>query len=362
VNQKSSLAGTANILKTSDSKFFMASRTLSIGVIGAGRIGKIHAENIARRLPGAQLAGVADVNLAAAQELADHLHSGFACGDYRELLSRPGLDAVAICSATNTHADIIEAAAAGGKHVFCEKPIDLDLTRIKQALAAVAKANVRFQVGFNRRFDPSFAKVRELVAAGKIGTPHILRITSRDPAPPPISYVKVSGGIFLDMTIHDFDMTRFMSGSEVEEVHVLGASLVDPEIGRAGDIDTCIIGMRLRNGMLATIDNSRQAVYGYDQRVEVFGSGGMLTVSNRTPDNHILLDSAGVHSSKPQHFFLDRYAESYVIELQAFVDAVLNNRTPPVTGNDGLAPVLIGLAAKRSLETKRPVQLSEVSA
>jgi myo-inositol 2-dehydrogenase/D-chiro-inositol 1-dehydrogenase len=341
---------------------FMASQTISIGVIGAGRIGKIHAENIARRIPGAQLAGVADVNLAAAQELADHLHCGFASAEYRDLLSNPGLNAVAICSATNTHAEIIEAAAGKCKHIFCEKPVDLDLKRIKQALAAVEKAGVRFQVGFNRRFDPSFAKVRELVAAGKIGQPHILRITSRDPAPPPLSYVKVSGGIFLDMTIHDFDMTRFMTGSEVEEVHVLGASLVDPEIGRAGDVDTCIISMRLRNGMLATIDNSRQAVYGYDQRVEIFGSGGMLTVSNRTPENHILVDGAGVHSSKPQHFFLDRYAESYVIELEAFVNSVLHKQPSPVSGRDGLTPVLIGLAAKKSLATGRPVLLSEIEA
>ena len=335
----------------------MALTTLNIAVIGAGRIGKIHAENIATRVRGARLAGVADIDLSAARQLVGQLRVGSAAAEYQPFLDDPSVNAVAICSATNTHADIIEQAAARGKHIFCEKPVDLDLNRIRRALDAVQKAGVKFQVGFNRRFDPSFAKVREVVASGGIGTPHILRITSRDPGPPPISYVKVSGGIFLDMTIHDFDMTRFLSGSEVEEVYAIGDSLVDPEIGRAGDVDTCIITMRLKNGVLATIDNSRKAIYGYDQRVEVFGSGGMVTVSNRTPENHIHIDAQGVHSSKPQHFFLDRYQESYVIELQDFVDTVLNDRTPSVTGHDGLAPALIGLAAKKSLVEGRPVRV-----
>ena len=335
----------------------MAQKTLSIGVIGAGRIGKLHAENIATRLRGARLAGVADVNLAAARQLAEQFHVARQAADYRELLRDSSIDAVAICSATNTHAQIIIDAAAAGKHIFCEKPVDLELARIAQALDAVDKAGVKFQVGFNRRFDPSFAKVQAMVASGKIGTPHILRITSRDPAPPPLEYVKVSGGIFLDMTIHDFDMTRFLSGSEVEEVFAMGAAMVDPEIGQAGDVDTCLITMRLKNGMLATIDNSRKAVYGYDQRVEVFGSGGMVTVSNRTPDNHVYWNAEAVHSAKPQHFFLDRYQESYVLEMQAFVDSVLKDLAPPVTGQDGLAPVRIGLAAKQSLLEGKPVRV-----
>ncbi len=331
---------------------------LRIGVIGAGRIGKLHSENLATRIRGACLAGVADLNLPAARQVADQFQVSSATANYRELLQTPTIDAVAICSATNTHAEMIREAAANGKHIFCEKPIDLDLKRIEQALTAVRSSGVKFQVGFNRRFDPTFAKVKEMVAAGKIGKPHLLRITSRDPAPPPLDYIKVSGGIFLDMTIHDFDMTRFLTASEVEEVYAVGAALVDPKIGQAGDVDTCLITMRLRNGMLASIDNSRQAIYGYDQRVEVFGSGGMITVSNRTPDNHIQFDSEGVHSAKPQYFFLDRYQESYVREMQDFVDCVLNDRTPPVTGNDGLAPVRIGLAAKQSLEQSRPVGIS----
>lgn len=339
----------------------MSSNLLSVAVIGAGRIGKIHAENLATRIRGARLGGVADIDLSAARQLGEQWHAGVVTADYRDLLNDPAINAVAICSATNTHAEIIEAAAAKGKHIFCEKPIDLDLHRIEEALRAVEKASVKFQVGFNRRFDPSFAKAQQMIAAGKIGVPHLLRITSRDPGPPPLSYVRVSGGIFMDMTIHDFDMTRFLTGSEVEEVYAIGGAMVDPEIGAAGDVDTCVVTMRLKNGVLATIDNSRKAAYGYDQRIEVFGSQGMVTVSNRTPDNHIHIDADGVHSSKPQHFFLDRYQESYVIEMQAFVDCVIKDRTPPVTGRDGLAPALIGLAAKQSLEQRAPVRLERPS-
>ena len=336
-------------------------KQLNLGVIGAGRIGKIHAENIATRIRGARLVGVADVNLAAAQELAGRFQVALATADYRQLLEAPDIEAVAICSATDTHAQIIREAAATGKHIFCEKPIDYDLKRIAQALEAVKKSGMKFQVGFNRRFDPSFAKARELVASGKIGTPHIVRVTSRDPAPPPLEYVKVSGGIFLDMTIHDFDMVRFLSSSEAVEVFAVGDALVDPEIGRAGDVDTCIVTMRLENGALAAIDNSRKAVYGYDQRVEVFGSAGMVSVSNRTPDHHVMSNADGVHSAKPQHFFLERYQESYVAELQEFVDCVLSDRAHSVSGRDGLVAVIMGLAATRSLKERRPVKLSEIA-
>lgn len=338
----------------------MTTKSINLGVIGAGRIGKIHAENLATRISGARLAGVADVNLAAAQEVAGQFHVPLATADYRQLLDAPDIQAVAICTATDTHAEIIQAAAAHGKHIFCEKPIDLDLKRIQQALEAVSKAGVKFQVGFNRRFDPSFAKARELVAAGKIGAPHLVRITSRDPAPPPLAYVKVSGGIFLDMTIHDFDMVRFLSGSEAVEVFAIGDALVDPEIGRAGDVDTCVVTLRLKNGALATIDNSRRAVYGYDQRVEVFGSAGMVAVANRTPDNHVLLNAESVSSSKPQYFFLERYAEAYVAELRQFIDCIHNGTTPSVGGKDGLMAVVLGLAAKKSLQENRPVKVSEI--
>ncbi|MGE5642747.1 MAG: inositol 2-dehydrogenase, partial [Byssovorax cruenta] len=249
---------------------------LRFGVIGAGRIGKIHAENLATRIPGAQVSAIADVDLKAAQDLTDRLHVPMALEDYHAILSDPNIDAVAICSSTDTHADIIVEAARAGKYIFCEKPIAYDLEKIDAALEEVDKAGVKLQIGFNRRFDPNFRKVRTMIAEGKIGTPHIIRITSRDPAPPPLSYVKVSGGMFLDMTIHDFDMARYLSGSEVEEIYAVAGVMVDPAIGEAGDVDTAIITLRFANGAIGTIDNSRKAIYGYDQRVEVFGSNGMI--------------------------------------------------------------------------------------
>jgi myo-inositol 2-dehydrogenase/D-chiro-inositol 1-dehydrogenase len=255
---------------------------------------------------------------------------------------------------------MIIAAAKAGKHIFCEKPIDFNIEKIMQALNSVEAAGVKLQIGFNRRFDHNFKKVRELVESGKVGDVHIVKITSRDPAPPPIEYLKVSGGIFLDMTIHDFDMARYLSVSEVEEVYAQGAVLIDPAIGQVGDVDTAIITLKFRNGAMGVIDNSRQAVYGYDQRVEVFGSQGNVAVKNDFPDSAKLSTAQGVISAKPQYFFLERYKMSYVEELKAFVDAVANDREPAVTGNDGLQPVLIGVAALKSLAEKRPVKIEEV--
>jgi myo-inositol 2-dehydrogenase/D-chiro-inositol 1-dehydrogenase len=334
---------------------------LRFGVIGAGRIGKIHAENVATRIPGAAVIAIADVDLAAAQELAGRLHVPSAESDYHALLSDPSIDAVAICSSTDTHAKIVVEAAEAGKHIFCEKPIDLSLDKIDAALNAVEKAGVKLQIGFNRRFDPNFRKVHTMVAEGKIGTPQILRITSRDPAPPPLSYVKVSGGIFLDMTIHDFDMARYLSGSEVEEVYTAAAVMVDPAIGEAGDVDTAVITLRFANGVIGTIDNSRKAVYGYDQRVEVFGSEGMIQAHNNTPDQDVYFNAEGVHSSKPLYFFLERYMESFVAEMKEFVQSIRENRVPPVTGIDGRIPVVIGMAAKKSYLEHRPVKLAEIT-
>jgi len=334
-------------------------KTLNIAVIGCGRIGRIHAETLATRIPGARLAAVADIVGASAKEVAAQFHVAKATGNYHKLLADSAIQAVAICSSTDTHSRIIQEAAAAGKHIFCEKPIDYDLARIHAALAAVEKAGVKLQIGFNRRFDPSFAKVRELVTNGAIGQPHIIRITSRDPEPPSLEYIKVSGGIFLDMTIHDFDMVRFLSGSEAEEVYAIGDALIDPAIRQAGDVDTAIVTMRLKSGALATIDNSFKADYGYDQRIEVFGSKGSASAGNRTPDEHLLMDARGLHHAKPLYFFLERYAEAYVLEMRAFVEAVLKDQTPSVTGREGLEAVVMGLAATRSLHEGRPVKLSE---
>jgi myo-inositol 2-dehydrogenase/D-chiro-inositol 1-dehydrogenase len=335
---------------------------VNVGLIGTGRIGNLHAKNLAFRVPGANLAAVADIRAQAAEECAVECQCPAACQDYRTILEDPDIEAVVICSSTDTHAQIIEEAATAGKHIFCEKPLDFDLARIDQVLAAVHEAGVKLQVGFNRRFDSNFKRVRDLVAEGAIGTPHIVRITSRDPEPPPIEYVKVSGGIFLDMTIHDFDMARYLIGSEVTELYVAGGVMVDPEIGKAGDIDTTVITLRYANGAIGTIDNSRKAVYGYDQRVEVFGSGGVVMVSNKKPDTAEWSTADGVQSSLPLFFFIERYTDSYIAEMRAFIECVQQDKPPPVKGIDGRIPVVMGYAAIKSYEENRPVKLSEIEA
>lgn len=333
---------------------------LHLGIIGAGRIGQVHAEGLARHVHGARVLAVSDVNIAAAQACAEKYGIAQATSDHRDLLDNPQIDAVLICSSTDTHAILISAAAAAGKHVFCEKPIALELPAIDQALAAVGRAGVKLQIGFNRRFDSNFRHLRETVASGGIGTPHLLRITSRDPAPPPLDYIHVSGGIFLDMTIHDFDLARYLLDAEVEEVYATGAALVDPEIGKAGDLDTTVITLRFANGALGVIDNSRQAVYGYDQRAEVFGSAGAVEALNKTPHNTRHSTAAGVQEAKPLYFFLERYMDAYVIELQSFVDAVAQDQPTPVTGADGRAATVLGLAAWRSYREQRPVKVAEL--
>ena len=337
------------------------STKVNIGVIGAGRIGKLHAEHLAYRVPDASVLAIADIRVEAAESCAAEFGIPSAVQDHQGIMENPDIEAVIICSSTDTHAQMIEEAAAAGKHIFCEKPIDFDLARIDRALEAVDQAGVKLQIGFNRRFDPNFRRVREMVAAGKIGTPHILRITSRDPGPPPIEYVKVSGGIFLDMTIHDFDMARYLIGSEVTEIYAAGGVMVDPEIGKAGDIDTAVITLRFENGAIGTIDNSRKAVYGYDQRVEVFGSEGVVAVSNNTPDTAVYSNAEGVHSSLPLFFFVERYTDSYIAEMQAFIECIQQDKAPPVTGLDGRIPVVMGYAAKKSYEENRPVKLSEIT-
>ena len=323
---------------------------LRIGIIGAGRIGKLHANNLVNRVPDAEVVAISDVYAPAAKELAEKLGVPKFCDDYREILEDPRIDAVFICSSTDTHSPISIEAARAGKHIFCEKPIDHDLDKIQAVLEEVKKAGVRYQVGFNRRFDRNFRRVREVVQNGGIGDVQIVKVTSRDPAAPPISYVKLSGGIFVDMTIHDFDMVRYLSGSEVEEVSAVGACLVNPEIGQAGDVDTCIITLKFANGALGVIDNSRQAVYGYDQRIEVFGSKGCITADNETPNNTTLYTADGVQKEKPLWFFLERYNDAFIAEENSFVDACLNGTDTAVGAFDGLQPVLIAIAAKESCE------------
>lgn len=325
-------------------------KKLRIGIIGAGRIGKLHANNLVNRVPHAEVAAVSDVYLKGAQELAESLGITKVYEDYRKILEDPEIDAVFICSSTDTHSPISLEAARAGKHIFCEKPIDHDLDKIKAVLVEVEKAKVKYQVGFNRRFDRNFKHVQEVVASGQIGEVHIVKVTSRDPEAPPIEYVKSSGGIFVDMTIHDFDMVRFLSGSEVEEVSTIGGCLINPAIAEAGDVDTCIITLKFANGAIGVIDNSRQAVYGYDQRIEVFGSKGQIMADNETPNNTTLYTSQGVQKEKPLFFFLERYNEAFIQEETEFVAACLNDRPTAVGAFDGLQPVLIAIAAKESYE------------
>ena len=333
---------------------------IRVGVIGTGRIGRLHIGHLAQDIPEADLVALCSLDRPSMDSLAKQFNVPQTTEDYTELLTDPQIDAVLITSATNTHVEISQAAAKAGKHIFCEKPIALDLEQIDETLAIVEKAGVKFQVGFQRRFDASFMRVREAVASGEIGAPHIMRITSRDPAPPPIEYIEVSGGIFLDMTIHDFDMARYLIGDEVVEIYATGGVRVDPQIGEAGDIDTAVITLQFKNGVIATIDNSREATYGYDQRVEVFGSKGMVTVANPLTDTVTFSGSKETRAALPPHFFVERYKPAYLSELQAFFACIQEGTAPPVTGEDGRAPVVMGLAALKSLRENRPVLLSEI--
>lgn len=328
-------------------------KILRIGVIGAGRIGKLHADNLANRVPNARVEAISDINMEAAQALAGKLGVRKVHDDYNKILQDKEVDAVFICASTDMHSPISIAAARAGKHIFCEKPIDHDLGKIEEVLAEVKKAGVKYQVGFNRRFDRNFKHVREVVKQGGVGDVHIVKVTSRDPQAPPLSYVKLSGGIFVDMTIHDFDMVRYLTGSEVTEVSVFGAGLVNPDILKEGDVDTCIIMLRFANGALGVIDNSRQAVYGYDQRIEVFGSKGCITADNETANNTVLYTAQGVASEKPLWFFLERYNEAFVEEARGFVNACLENGETLVGAFDGLQPVKIAIAAKKELADGR---------
>ena len=338
----------------------MMDQFVHIGTIGAGRIAKVNAATLAYRIPSAHVLAIADVNLQAAQQVAAQFNIPVATDDPAAIFGNPQIDAVLICSVTSTHAPFIEAAAAAGKHIFCEKPIALNLAEIDSALAAVEKAGVKLQIGFNRRFDANFARVRAAIDSGEIGRPALLHIISRDPGPPPIEYVKGSGGMFLDMTIHDFDMARFLIGAEVEEIYTQAGVTVDQAIGEAGDVDTAIMLLKFTNGVLATIDNCRRASYGYEQRVEILGSKGAIATANNYPNAATISDGTSVRRDLPLNFFMDRYTESFATEVASFVDAVLNDKPTPVTGHDGRVPVVMGLAAFKSYRDGRPVKLSEI--
>jgi myo-inositol 2-dehydrogenase/D-chiro-inositol 1-dehydrogenase len=329
-----------------------------IGVIGAGRIGRMHAELLAHRVPGAAVGPVYDAYDPAARDLAGEL--GVSVAESVEDLLAGEVDAVAICSSADTHAELVAAAAQAGKAIFCEKPVSLDLAELDRALAAVQRAGIPFQIGFNRRFDPAHAAVRQAVVSGSIGEPHLARISSRDPAPPPLEYVKTSGGLFLDMMIHDFDMARFLVGSEVLEVFARGAVRVEPSFAQSGDVDTALVTLVHENGCLTAIDNSRRAVYGFDQRVEIFGSEGMAASQNPLAHTGIVVTADGAQAPPLPYFFLERYLPSYEREWQAFVSALQTETPTATTIDDARAPLIIGLAATKSLREHRPVGLDEV--
>ncbi|HEX7056692.1 MAG TPA: inositol 2-dehydrogenase [Bacilli bacterium] len=333
---------------------------IKVGFIGAGRIGKIHIENLLR-LPQVEIAAISD--LYANAELAAWASAkgiGNVTQNSDDVIRNPDINAVFICSSTNTHVPLIKQAAQAGKHIFCEKPVSMDILQTEEAIEAVRQAGIGLQIGFNRRFDHNFKRVRDHVREGTIGDPHIIKITSRDPNPPHEDYIKVSGGIFMDMMIHDFDMARYLCGSEVEEVYAQGNILVDQVFAKYGDVDTAIVNMRFQNGALGVIDNSRKAVYGYDQRVEVFGSKGSVQIANDHPNTAVISSADGIVSEKPLHFFLERYREAYVEETRLFIDSLLHGRPLPVTGDDALQAERIALAAKLSYRLNRPVKIKEI--
>jgi myo-inositol 2-dehydrogenase/D-chiro-inositol 1-dehydrogenase len=335
---------------------------LCFGLIGAGRIGPVHAETLAFRVPQARLVAIADLKQPAAQAVASRCNIPKIVSSGAEIIADPAIDAVAICSPTDTHADLIVAAAKAGKHIFCEKPISLSLKEIDRALAAVESAGVKLQVGFNRRFDSNFLRVRQAVVSGEIGTPNLFHIVSRDPFPPPLTYLRPSGGIFLDMMVHDFDMARFLMGEEVEEVFAAGAVMVDPGFANENDFDTAVVLLRFLSGAIGTIDNSRKSTFGYDQRVEILGSKGKIASENRYPNQVVVSGENSVYSDLPYNFFMQRYTDSFAAEIQAFTEAVLEDKPIPVTGADSRIPVVMALAAGKSCDEHRPVRISEISA
>lgn len=334
---------------------------VKVGIIGAGRIGKVHITSISTRIKEATIRAVVDPYLdEGTAKWAKDMGVEYTTRDYKEVLEDKEIDAVIICSSTDTHTSISLEAIRAGKHVFCEKPIDHDTEKIQEVIKALENTNLKYQVGFNRRFDHNFEAVKEAVVKGKIGKPEIIKITSRDPEPPSIDYIKVSGGMYLDMTIHDFDMARFLTGCDAKEIYVQSANRVDPLIGKAGDVDTAVLTLKMEDDTLVVIDNCRRSAYGYDQRVEVFGSKGMVSISNDTDSSAVISNAQGVSAEKPQFFFLERYMESYEKEIRSFIHSIATNEDTPVNVVDGLKPVVMALAAKKSQEEHRPVDISEI--
>lgn len=335
-------------------------KKVNIALLGMGRIGKIHFNNIRQHFPTAKITAVSDLQYDITLFQQQH-NDIFFSADANEVIARPDVDAVLICTPTSSHADLIENAIKSGKHVFCEKPMDLSLERTALLSQMAEDADIKLMLGFNRRFDPDFMAARKAVREGKIGDIQIVKITSRDPGLPPVDYIRNSGGLFMDMAIHDFDMARYIMDKEVVEVFAKGLVLIDKKVGEAGDVDTALTTLIFADGTYAVIDNSRKAIYGYDQRLEIFGTGGMIQVENNLHNRNVLYDGNGIHHSLPLDFFMDRYTKSYLKEMELFIDALTSDKPMPAGGKDGLEATLIAFAAKLSMETGRAVKLSEVA-
>jgi myo-inositol 2-dehydrogenase/D-chiro-inositol 1-dehydrogenase len=329
---------------------------MNIGIIGVGRIGKIHLSNCLSHFRQVNVSAVMNPSIGG-QEYAQAMGVPIVTSDAGEIFENPEIAAVLICSATDSHAEYVEAAARAGKAIFCEKPMDLSLDRVRQTLEIVKESQVPLMLAFNQRFDPNFADVRQHIQSGLIGDIRSLHIISRDPGPPPISYIKKSGGMLMDMTIHDFDMARFQMGCEVTQVYAQGANVVSPEIAKAGDIDFATVLLTFENGATALIENCREAAYGYDQRLEVFGSKGMIRTENPLKTTNCFSGQQGTQSARNLDFFMDRYAESYRLELKAFFDALQHHEVMPATGEDGLKAMEIAEAAYRSMQENKPITL-----
>lgn len=329
-----------------------------LAVLGMGRQGQIHSRNVAHMIPEAELVCASDISMERVQQIG--VEGVELYDDYRRVLARKDLDGVVIATSTDTHEEVIRATADAGLHMLCEKPIATTLPAIDALLQVVDKAGVKFMVAFNRRFDPTFLRVRHLVANGTVGDPMIVNITSRDPKPPHLEYLMVCGGIFFDTAVHDFDMARYLSGLEIEEVYATGSVLVDERIGELGDLDTTMITLRFAGGAVGSINNSRQTGFSYDQRVEVMGKKATAFGGNETPTRVEYIDPAGTHSDVPLYFNMERYPAAFLGEMQGFVDCIRNDTVPPSTGHDGRTAVALSMAARKSYDEHRPVKLAEI--
>jgi len=334
-------------------------KKVKIALLGIGRIGKVHFGGVNQHFSNAEIVAVSDPFYNDVAFKNEHGNIFFSKNP-EDAISFPGVEAVLICTPTTSHASLIEMALSKGKHIFCEKPMDLSLERTIALADKAKESGAKFMLGFNRRFDPDFIQAKKSITDGVIGNVQIVKITSRDPGLPPIDYIRNSGGLFMDMAIHDFDMARYLMGKEVVEVFSKGLVLVDDAVGKAGDIDTALTTLMFEDGTYAVIDNSRKAVYGYDQRLEIFGSGGMIQVDNNLHNRNILFNEKGIHTALPLDFFMDRYAKSYLNEMKIFIDSIANDEEIIVGADDGLQATRIAFAAKKSMEECRPVKLAEI--